>query len=47
VRDRLADLTFVNVPEVRLATLGDDVVVKGALASAMTEGTGDRSRLRG
>ena len=45
VRERLPDLTFVNVPEVRLATLGDDVVVKGALASAMTGGTGDRSQL--
>jgi glucokinase len=45
VRDALDDLTFVNVPEVRLATLGDDVVVKGALASAVTGGTGDRSRL--
>jgi len=45
VRERLPDLTFVNVPEVRLATLGDDVVVKGALASAVTGGTGDRSRL--
>ena len=47
IRDRLADLTFVNVPEVRLSALGDDVVVKGAVASAMTDGTGDRSRLRG
>jgi glucokinase len=45
VRERLPDLTFGNVPEVRLATLGDDVVVKGALASAATGGTGDRSRL--
>jgi glucokinase len=31
---------------VQLTTLGDDVVVKGALASAMTAGTGDRSRVR-
>jgi glucokinase len=46
IRDQLADLTFVNVPEVRLSALGDDVVVKGAVASAMTDGTGDRSRLR-
>jgi Transcriptional regulator/sugar kinase len=45
VRERLPNLTFVNVPEVRLATLGDDVVLKGALASAMTGGTGDRSQL--
>jgi glucokinase len=46
IRDRVADLTFVNVPEVRLSALGDDVVVRGAIASAMTEGTGDRARLR-
>jgi glucokinase len=46
IRDQIADLTFVNVPEVRLSALGDDVVVKGAVASAMTEGTGDRARLR-
>ena len=47
IRHHLADLTFVNVPEVELATLGDDVVLMGALASAMTGGTGDRSRRRG
>ncbi|MFB6160470.1 MAG: ROK family protein [Haloferacaceae archaeon] len=46
IRKRLPDLVFVNVPDVRLTTLGDDVVVKGALASAMTGGTGDRSHLR-
>ncbi|MFB6167957.1 MAG: ROK family protein [Haloferacaceae archaeon] len=46
IRDKIPDLTFVNVPEVRLSALGDDVVVKGAVASAMTEGTGDRARLR-
>jgi glucokinase len=44
IRERLPELVFVNVPDVRLTTLGDDVVVKGALASAMTGGTGDRSR---
>ena len=46
IRERLPDLTFVNVPEVRLSALGDDVVVRGALASAMTGGTGDRTQLR-
>ena len=45
IRDRVADRLMVNVPEIRLTTLGDDVGVKGALASAMTGGTGDRSRL--
>ncbi|MFA9516847.1 ROK family protein [Halopenitus sp. H-Gu1] len=44
VREQLADLVFVNVPELRLTELGDEVVVKGALASALTGGTGDRSR---
>ncbi len=33
-----AHLTMVNVPDVELTTLGDDVVVLGALASAITEG---------
>jgi glucokinase len=45
VRDKLPDMVFINVPEIRLTTLGDDVVVKGALASALTGGTGDRSRV--
>jgi len=39
-------MVMTNVPEIRLTELGDDVVVEGALASAMTEGTGDRRRLR-
>jgi glucokinase len=45
VRERLGDLVMSNIPDVQLTTLGDDVVVRGALASAMTEGTGDRRRL--
>lgn len=45
VRDRLGEQVMANIPEIRLTTLGDDVVVRGALASAMTAGTGDRSRL--
>jgi glucokinase len=39
-------MVMTNVPDIQLTTLGDDVVVKGALASAMTSGTGDRSKLR-
>ncbi|QPV62860.1 ROK family protein [Halosimplex litoreum] len=46
IRERLDEVVFGNVPDVQLTTLGDDVVVKGALASAMTAGTGDRSRVR-
>ena len=45
IRERLDDLVMSNIPEVQLTTLGDDVVVQGALASAMTEGTGDRRLL--
>ncbi|MFB6143024.1 MAG: ROK family protein [Halorientalis sp.] len=45
IRERLPDLVVSNVPEVRLTSLGDDVGVKGALASAMTGGTGNRDRI--
>ncbi len=41
LRDRVPDLVFNNVPEIRLTGLGEDVVVKGAMAAAMTGGTGD------
>ena len=47
VREKLPEMVFINVPEVRLTELGDEVVVKGALASALTGGTGDRSRVDG
>ena len=43
VRERLAESTFANVPDVRLTEMGDDVVVVGALASAITGGTGERT----
>ncbi|MES3518092.1 MAG: ROK family protein [Natronomonas sp.] len=46
IRDRIPDLVMTNLPEIRLTTLGDDVVVRGALASAMTAGTGDRRQMR-
>ena len=45
IRERMDDMIFINVPELELTTLGDEVVVKGALASAMTGGTGDRTQL--
>jgi len=44
IRKHLEASVFNNVPQVRLTTLGDDVVLKGAIASALTGGTGDRSR---
>jgi glucokinase len=45
IRDRLDGMVMANIPEVNLTDLGDEVVVKGAVASALTGGTGDRSRL--
>jgi glucokinase len=46
ISERLAEQVFVNVPDVQLTTLGEDVVIRGALASAMTDGTGDPARFR-
>jgi len=43
IREKLDDMVMTNVPDIQLTTLGDDVVVRGALASAMTGGTGDRT----
>jgi len=37
VRERLPDLVATNVPDLERPTLGDDVVVKGALASALPD----------
>ena len=45
LRERIDDMVMVNIPQIELTALGDEVVVKGALASAMTGGTGDRARL--
>jgi glucokinase len=44
LRERVPDLAFVNTPDIRLTEFGDEVVVRGALASAITGGTGDRSQ---
>src|SRR6056297_1431703 len=46
IRERVDDYVFNNVPDVELTTLGDEVVLKGAIASAITDGTGDRARMR-
>ncbi|MGM0387922.1 MAG: ROK family protein, partial [Natrinema limicola] len=46
-RERVSEMVMTNMPEIHVTELGDDVVVEGALASALTEGTGDRRRLRG
>jgi glucokinase len=45
IRERLPDRVMVNIPDIVETNLGDDVVLKGALASALTGGTGDRSKL--
>ena len=42
IEEQLEDLVISNVPDVRETQLGDDVVVRGALASAITGGTGER-----
>jgi len=42
IRERIDEKVMTNVPEIRLTNLGDDVVLKGALASALTGGTGLR-----
>ena len=41
IRERLDDMVMANIPDIQLTTHGDDVVVRGALASALTGGTGD------
>ena len=45
IRDRLPEMVFTNIPDIQLTELGDDVVVQGALASALTGGTGERRRV--
>jgi len=45
IQERIDDLVMSNVPDIQLTTLGEEVVVKGALASALTDGTGNRDRL--
>lgn len=47
IREKLEEMVFVNLPDIQLTTLGEDVVLYGAVASALTQGTGDRSRMRG
>ncbi|WP_048075201.1 ROK family protein [Haloquadratum walsbyi] len=45
IRERMDEMVMSNIPEIKLTTLGDEVVVRGALASALTAGTGDRSQM--
>ncbi|ADB61934.1 ROK family protein [Haloterrigena turkmenica DSM 5511] len=45
IRERVSEMVMTNVPEITVTDLGDDVVLEGALASALTGGTGDRKQL--
>jgi len=45
IRERLDDMVFTNLPDVQLTEFGDEVVVEGALASALTGGTGDSRQM--
>ncbi|ELY47528.1 ROK family protein [Natronorubrum sulfidifaciens] len=45
IRERVSEMVMTNMPEIRVTDLGDDVVLEGAIASALTGGTGDRKRL--
>lgn len=42
IREHLRESVLNNVPEVQLTEYGDDVVLRGAVASALTGGTGKR-----
>jgi glucokinase len=44
IKDRIGDMVMSNVPDVQLTTLGDEIVAYGAMAAALTGGTGRRSR---
>ena len=46
IREKLDEMVMANIPDIRLTTHGDEVVVRGALASALTAGTGDPSKGR-
>jgi glucokinase len=43
IRAKLDEMVMANIPDIKLTDYGDDVVVRGALASALTAGTGDPS----
>ncbi|NKE35373.1 ROK family protein [Natronococcus sp. JC468] len=47
IRERVSEMLLNNVPEIRVTDQGDDVVLEGAIASALTGGTGDRGQLQG
>jgi glucokinase len=42
LRERVPPLVISQMPDIRLTTLGDETVVRGALAAVLTDGTGER-----
>lgn len=42
LRERVPPLVMSQVPEIQLTSHGDETVARGALAAALTEGTGER-----
>ena len=46
IREKLDEMVMANIPDIQLTEYGDDVVVRGALASALTAGTGDPAKSR-
>jgi glucokinase len=46
IREKLDEMVMANIPDIQLTDYGDDVVVRGALASALTAGTGDATQSR-
>lgn len=46
LREQVPDLVMANVPEIRLTALGDEVVVRGALAAAISAPGTERSQPR-
>ena len=42
LRERVPDMIFTGMPEIKPTVLGEDVVLRGAIASAITGGTGAR-----
>jgi len=45
IREQLDDMVMTNIPELKLTDLGDEVVLKGAVAGTAGECAGDRSTL--
>ncbi|MFB6173356.1 MAG: ROK family protein [Halobacteriales archaeon] len=42
IRERVEEMVWTALPEIRATSLGEDAVLRGAIASALTGGTGSR-----